>query len=907
MRSESDCPGQQELRHLMLGHLNDTEAETLEQHLAACPRCNAWVDELATDDDLTAAMRARSPILEGAANPDLGRLIGRLRQLYSGDGGRAALSAAPAPEAAGLEPPRAPGEIGRLGPYRILEVLGWGGMAVVYQAWQERPRRPVAVKMIRAAAGSGPQRLARFRGEIEIIARLAHPNIVAIYEAGEHAGQPFFAMEYLGGGTLAQKLAAPLSARPAAELLRTLAAAVAFAHERGVVHRDLKPSNVLLTADGIPKISDFGLARQLAGADDAPAAYRTESGAILGTPGYMAPEQAGVGGAVGPAADVYALGAILYEALTGRPPFKAATVLETLEQVRSQEPVPPRALQPGLPRDLQTICLKCLHKEPQRRYPSAADLADDLGRFLRGEPIRARPVSWRERLWKWVRRKPGLAGLLAACAVLLAALVAGGLLYQARLQAALERAEAEKAEARRQHQLAVQRYQVAVNTLRTMLSREGSLSREELSRLVQLAEDQLAFYQALEGAGDPDPAVRRDTAEAFLFLGSQQFQLGQHGPAADKLRRAIALLEGLPPEQRSQPRCEDSLAMCYIYLGQAAAAAGRPDERDRAWRQVLVIRQRLAEADPDEPVWQKALAQAEILAGDVDRGASRWAEAESHYTRALARYTRLAEGHQGESASRHGQGTTCVNLGYLYQHTHRPAEAGAAFAKAEEVLAPLVAAHPDEPQYRLSLAAAWTTWSDFLRETGQPEAARQRAGRAVDVLGPIQHYPAARPHARNAHEKAALACEALGLWADAVTDWDEDIALGEPPNLWPRRRRALALARAGDHARAAAEAEALAGEPKVPAAGLYEVACVYALAVQAARADEKLSASERQTLAERYGCRALAVLQKLQGQGYFQDAGHAAQLQTAAELKPLRGRLDFQMLRLLAGKKGKNE
>jgi WD40 repeat protein/tRNA A-37 threonylcarbamoyl transferase component Bud32 len=302
--------------------------------------------------------------------------------------------------------------------YEILGELGRGGMGVVYQARHTKLGRLVALKMILIAEHAGPEERARFQTEAEAVARLQHPNIVQIYEVGEQDGRPFFSLEFCAGGSLEKKLGGvPLPPREAARLAETLARAMHAAHEAGVVHRDLKPANVLLAKDGTPKITDFGLAKKLGEVG------QTATGAVMGTPSYMAPEQAGGKSAdIGPLADVYALGAILYECLTGRPPFKAATALDTILQVVSDEPVPPRQLQSRTPRDLETICLKCLRKEPKRRYASALALAEDLRRFQAGEPIQARPVGRVERTVKWGRRNPVVAGLLAV--VMLA--VAGG-------------------------------------------------------------------------------------------------------------------------------------------------------------------------------------------------------------------------------------------------------------------------------------------------------------------------------------------------------------------------------------------------------------------------------------------------------------------------------------------------
>jgi eukaryotic-like serine/threonine-protein kinase len=326
--------------------------------------------------------------------------------------------------------------------YEIVKELGRGGMGVVYLARQAGLNRLVALKMVLQGEHAGVEQLARFQAEAEAIARLQHPHIVQIYEVGQQRGLPYFSLEYCPSGSLEKKLnGTPLPAREAAQLTERLARAMAAAHSKGVIHRDLKPANVLLTDDGTPKITDFGLAKRV-GAEGV-----TLSGSILGTPSYMAPEQAGGRSKeVSPATDVYALGAILYEMLTGRPPFRASTHVDTLIQVVSEEPVPPSRLQPKLPPDLETICLHCLQKEPARRYPTAAALADDLHCFLDGRPIQARPVGAVERLWRWCRRNPALAGAvgLAAAALLAVALVSSLLAYQqTRASARLKKSQQE--------------------------------------------------------------------------------------------------------------------------------------------------------------------------------------------------------------------------------------------------------------------------------------------------------------------------------------------------------------------------------------------------------------------------------------------------------------------------------
>jgi WD40 repeat protein len=362
------------------------------------------------------------------------------------------------------------------GDYEIVREIARGGMGVVFEARQISLNRPVALKMILAGALADETDVKRFYTEAEAAANLDHPGIVPIFEVGQHEGQHFFSMAFVEGKSLAGRLAdGPMPAREAAALLLKAGAAIEYAHRHGVIHRDLKPANILIDPNGNPRVTDFGLAKKLQGDSGL-----TGSGQIMGTPSYMPPEQArGKRGEIGPAADVYALGATLYAMVTGRAPFQSATAMDTVLQVLSAEPVAPRRLNASIPRDLETICLKCLEKEPRKRYAGATDLGEDLRRFLAGEPILARPVTRLERAVKWARRRPAIASLLGLVA-LVTALGLGGVLWQWR-QAVLARGDAERQaeRAKAQTALAEERLQDSV------------MARAKEAEQTQLAEQRL--------------------------------------------------------------------------------------------------------------------------------------------------------------------------------------------------------------------------------------------------------------------------------------------------------------------------------------------------------------------------------------------------------------------------------
>jgi tetratricopeptide (TPR) repeat protein len=596
-------------------------------------RCSATVNRLADllQTSWSDTLQAGTPSAAPACNDNLG-------------------AADPATPAASFQEPMplVPG-------YELLKVLGRGGMGVVYQVRQVRLQRLVALKMIRNSNLAGAEEMARFQTEARAVAQLQHPHIVQIYEVGETDGLPFFSLEYVDGGTLARKLSGnPLPAPAAAQLVETLARAMYFAHERGIIHRDLKPNNVLLTTDGTPKIADFGLAKLLHSD-----AGQTQSGAILGTPSYMAPEQAaGQLKVIGPTTDVYALGAILYEVITGRPPFRAATVVETMEQVRLQDLLPPSQLQPRLPRDLETICLKCLEKDRAKRYLTAQDLADDLLRFLQDRPIHARPATRWEQFWKFARRNRtlvgGLAGILVALLLgitgtsigLVRAVHAGQRAAQAETSLAaelthtraaaaeLEVSVAKVAQQRGQWQSALDHYAQA---LHLGYEDEIALRLEMIKCRNNLGGNIVPEVDAL----GERPDLGKHRASYLLIKGRVTFgRSSQQGNPVELIRQALAL--GLSPEEAAIARgyLAETIPEALAHFQQArrlnpfcdvdratewflCVLAGRLEEAKE-----LAAQAQLAEPNGKTPLLMSAMQHA--LEGDSAKASTLLTQFEAH-------------------------------------------------------------------------------------------------------------------------------------------------------------------------------------------------------------------------------------------------------------------------------------
>jgi serine/threonine protein kinase len=860
--------------------------------------------------------------------------------------------------------------------YEILGVLGRGGMGLVFKARHRELKRLVALKMILAGEHADTQELARFRREAEAVAQLEHPNIVQIYEVGEHQGRPFFSLEFVEGGSLAQALTKmPFAPRQTAQVAEILAMAIHYAHQRGIVHRDLKPGNVLLrklTTESteitehaerapppfasasssvanrfIPKITDFGLAKRL-GEDSGD----TRTGVIMGTPSYMAPEQAeGKSRDAGPLVDVYALGAILYEMVTGRPPFKASSTLGTLEQVRSHDPVPPGRLQSAVPRDLETICLKCLHKDPARRYASALDLAEDLHRFLAGEPIRARPAGLWERTLKWTRRRPAAAALVVVSIAAVATLLGGIVWHNAQLRGALAIAEDRRREAEDERGRAELNFQKARDAVDEMLTDVGE---QKLARIPQmepvrraLLEKALKFYQGFLQEKSDDPAVVRETGRAYGRRGVIYQMLGQHPQAEDSLKQGLALQEELVARFPKEIAYRQDVAASYDALGnlyrlssrptdaekvhqQALdiresvghedpenleyqsdiaksclnlaviyAVTGRMDKAEKGFVQALEIHQKLVQRRPDDAPYQEELAKAHTNLGSLYALTGKSPQGIKSYQQSLAGFEKLVHAHPDSPTYRNELAATYNNLGYLYNSVKQQVNAASAQQQAIHIREKLTHDFPKLLDFAVDLGGSYCNMGDAVRDEGRFPAALSWYDKAIrtfdSVLQETKDHAVAKEYLGNALRGRAETRRRESHFADAIPDLERLLPLVNGPERGKAQvMLADCLIRTGDPARAMRECEPVE-KTAADSQTLESLARVYAVAPVAVVKDDRLSAAERDKLAERYEAHAVTLLRKSLSAGKGKKQSFAG-LERDADFASLRGRADFQKL-----------
>jgi serine/threonine-protein kinase len=615
------------------------------------------------------------------------------------------------------------------GDYELFGEIGRGGMGVVYKAKQKSLARLVALKMVRGKQQPSPTELQRFRNEAELLACLEHPHIVPIFDVGEEQGQLYFSMKLIEGGSLAEHLPRfRADPRAAAQLLATIGRAVHHAHERGVLHRDLKPANILLDSDGRPHVTDFGLAKRLA-ADST----LTQSGAIVGTPSYMAPEQASASkDACTTVTDVYGLGAVLYALLTGRPPFHGVTPLDTLALLRERDPEPPRTSNPLVDRDLEAICLKCLEKDPQRRYRSAELLAEDLEHWLAGEPIQAYPPTHVDRLLRWCRRHRTVV-TATVVVFLVAVLGSAGFLWREQIvtESAYLREKAERENAETERKKAEQAREDALKQYKRAQANGAFAWDAANSMYVELADEWLEFQPHLEEVqrkfllkalrflerfaqeNGNDPSIARATGNVYRRIGDIHRKLGDHAAAVKAYRHSIALFQKLVADNPADPNYRISLAGSYLNLGGTLAGMvhdlGQLEEAEQAYLQAQKIWQKLVEENPaarrmgeHDPRHGLAVATAN-LAG-VLQSMGRTAAAETGYRQALNLHALVVAQEPARAVYRHSLAICHTGLGNLLKHTGRFSDAEKSYRAALALLKQLETEAPYKHYYRHSAA-----------------------------------------------------------------------------------------------------------------------------------------------------------------------------------------------------------
>jgi serine/threonine protein kinase/tetratricopeptide (TPR) repeat protein len=713
----------------------------------------------------------------------------------------------------------APAAYPEIAGFQIIRLLGRGGMGVVYHARDVKLDRPVALKLVHPGKAVSPEERMRFRFEAELAARVRHPNVVQVYEVGEHDGQPYVALEYVAGGTLAEHIR---SNRPtptaAAELLATLAEAVGAAHAQGIIHRDLKPANILLQIEdcelpigseagtlvqsaicnphsAIPKITDFGLARRL---DQS--ARLTATGVIVGTPAYMAPEQARADKYLGPAVDIYALGAILYELLTGQPPFSGATAVELLARIVSEDPLPPSHLAAATPRDLEVICLKCLARDPQRRYASAADLAADLHAFLEDRPITARPARWPERLARWCRRHPAVAGVSATLAVVIpAALVGLTLLY---LDADRERQRATRSEGRAQdgYRLARQAWQDGVKTVLDD-PRFKSGPFEDLRQQVLRAETK--FYEPFVELYKDEDAYQSERGKALHRLAEATNELGSKEDALGHYRAALAIFQSLADQDRRDAEHRYLTASVHNDLGNWYVVSSLPADAEKEYRAAGALFRDLADEHPDKLEYRSSLANSHNGLGAVCRTTRRVGDAEKAWGTARDLWQELLTKEQDNRTWRSRLATAQGNLGLLYLETHRPKDAETALRASRSAGEELVAKEPDNAEYQLILVRADNNLGALYQALNRPDDAEKAYQSALKVMKVVvEQRPAVTKHQEDLaklYNTLANLYLNTGRWQQALGPCRDNVARCEALVAKhagiPEYQRQLALAR----------------------------------------------------------------------------------------------------------------
>jgi eukaryotic-like serine/threonine-protein kinase len=637
------------------------------------------------------------------------------------------------------------------GDYEIQKELGRGGMGVVYQARQVTLNRPVALKMIKAGVLADHAELQRFQNEAEAVALLDHPGIVPVYEVGEHDGQRYFSMKLVEGGNLADQLASMKdNPRAAATLLAETAEAVHHAHMRGILHRDLKPANILVDTAGHPHVTDFGLAKRVEGDVE-----MTASGAILGTPAYMSPEQAhGRRGSITTATDVYGLGAILYAMLTGKAPFGGSSVMDTLDAVRTRPPEPPKKFNVHVPRDLETICLKCLEKDPRRRYSSAHELAADLNNWLDSRPITARRVGASERAWLWCKRRPAIAALSAA--TLLAVVVGAAGMFAVQVNAntnlrsandSLDKANGELktsniALVKQRTRSEVREAQAidAVKRFGDVVSKNAELKNNPTLETLrkELLKEPLGFFESLrtslQADGDTKPESLARLASAAFDLAHLSEQIGNKQDALAAYRESASIHQRLANADPSSSKPRRELAHTLYNMSILLRATGQQAEAIKACETATGIQTELSEAQPTSADLREDLANSRNALAGLLSDAGKQAEALKLYELARSAFSELSLAYPTVSRLRSSHARVCLNIGIIFKDSGKRAEALKYYEEALAIRRQLVDNDPESIPYRDELAQSLINFADQQRVAAKRTEALESYASARAIL-----------------------------------------------------------------------------------------------------------------------------------------------------------------------------
>jgi serine/threonine protein kinase/tetratricopeptide (TPR) repeat protein len=923
--------------------------------------------------------------------------------------------------------------------YRVLRLHATGGLGEVLVAHDEELHRDVALKRLQAPHTRNAESRSRFVREAEITSRLEHPSIVPVHAVGQDAeGRPFYTMRFIQGETLRQAsqrfhagqpgCAAGVRRLALRQLLSrfvTVCNTIAYAHSQGIVHRDIKPDNIILGPFGETLLIDWGLAKEVS----KPGSTRqrgpepivpgaggptpTRDGAVIGTPAYMSPEQAaGRADELGPASDVYSLGATLYMLLTGAAPFQGRHVPEILDKVKRAEFLPPRQRTRDLPRALEAICVKAMSGQPQQRYGTALALAADVEHWLADEPVSAWREPWMTRLRRWSSRHRTVMAVGAAAAVVaLVSLAAATLLLNAanqRERDARSLAEQNAQVAQDQRQTAEQNLQLArqaVDQYCRSVAQDPRLREHDLEDLrTGLLRTAAKFCDEFVRRQSDDPEVLAEQGRAYLLLGFITDETGAKPEAIAHYQKANAIFADLARDHPTVADYQRNLAQGHDHLGKLFGDTGQPaaaleeytaalhlreellqthtaeadyqndlavshsllglwHKSDRQWDrareeldQSIKIRKELLDRQPGVLAYQAGLADAHNNLAIVYRGLGQPKRVEEELLQVLATWEERARAQPPDSDVRSRLATSHFNLGVLYADQHRTDEAETSYKKALELRDELVRMHPTVTDYQSKLAHSHFSLGALYKESKRPVEADTAYARALALnqklteshptvtayavdLGKtcchlgylklsksqealdwfdkaahtheavLQRQPGqadARESLGHVHAGRALALYGLQRYAESVPAWDQAVALAIGPKReeW-QLQRASTLNRAGDHARAAADARELAGKSSLPTDSLYTLACIQAQAADVVLQDEQIATAERQKLAGEYGAQAVQLLRRMQTAGHLEGPKRLAKLRDAPVLAPLRSREDFQALLKELGEKEK--